>query len=172
MKVLVADDDPMWRTLLSQNIGQWGYEVVTAQDGQQAWQMLQENHAPQVAILDWQMPLIDGVEICRRMRRSLNLPFVYTIILTGRGAREDMVAGLESGADDYIVKPVDMAILRSRLTAAARIVKVVPSPRQIPGYQLLGRLVQCDGHCVQGPAGQSGPRGCRQDPAQEVQPDA
>ncbi len=140
MKVLVADDDPMWRTLLDQNVRRWGYEVVTAEDGQQAWKILQENAAPRIAILDWQMPELDGVEICRRIRRSLNLPFVYTIILTGRGAREDMVAGLESGADDYIVKPVDMAILRSRLTAAVRIVQAVPPPRQIPGYELLGRL--------------------------------
>lgn len=140
MKVLVADDDPMWRKLLDQNIRRWGYEVVAAEDGQQAWRILQESKSPRVAILDWQMPELDGIEICRRIRRSLNLPFVYTIILTGRGTREDMVAGLESGADDYIVKPVDMAILRSRLTAAVRIVKAVPPPRQIPGYQLLGRL--------------------------------
>jgi len=140
MKVLVADDDPMWRTLLDQNIRRWGYEVVTAEDGRKAWELLQENKAPRVAILDWQMPELDGVEICRRIRRSLNLPFIYTIILTGRGTPEDMVAGLESGADDYIVKPVDMAILRSRLTAAVRIVQAVPPPRQIPGYQLLGRL--------------------------------
>jgi serine/threonine protein kinase len=140
MKVLVADDDAVWRKLLDENIRRWGYEVVTAEDGQQAWRILQENTAPRIAILDWQMPELDGVEICRRIRRSLNLPFVYTIILTSRGTREDMVAGLESGADDYIVKPVDMAILRGRLTAAVRIVQAVPPPRQIPGYQLLGRL--------------------------------
>jgi|GEM_PF-983103 len=140
MKVLVADDDPLWRKLLDQNVRQWGYEVVTAQDGRQAWTMLRDSAAPRIAILDWQMPELDGVEICRRIRRSLNLPFVYTIILTSRDTREDMVAGLESGADDYLVKPVDMAILRSRLTAAVRIVQAVPPPRQIPGYQLLGRL--------------------------------
>jgi serine/threonine protein kinase len=140
MKVLVADDDALWRKLLDQNIRRWGYEVVTAENGRQAWKILQENAAPRIAILDWQMPELDGVEICRRIRRSLNLPFVYTIILTSRGTREDMVAGFESGADDYIVKPVDMAILRSRLTAAGRIVQAVPPPRQIPGYQLLGRL--------------------------------
>jgi CheY-like chemotaxis protein len=140
MKVLIADDDPIWRKLLCQNIQSWGYEVVAAEDGQQAWAILQEHKAPRVAILDWQMPELDGVEICRRVRHSLNLPFVYTIILTSRDTRDDMVAGLESGADDYLVKPVDMAILRSRLTAAVRIVKAVPPPRQIPGYQLLGRL--------------------------------
>jgi serine/threonine protein kinase len=140
MKVLIADDDPMWRKLLAQNVQKWGYEVVEAEDGQQAWNILQEHRAPRIAILDWQMPEFDGVDICRRIRSSLNLPFIYTIILTSRDTRDDMVAGFESGADDYLVKPVDMAILRSRLSAAVRIVKSVPPPRQIPGYKLLGRL--------------------------------
>ncbi len=140
MKVLIADDDPVWRKLLSDNVSQWGHDVITASDGLQAWTLLQEDHRPRVAILDWQMPELDGVDVCRRVRSSLKLPFIYTIILTGRDTREDMVTGLESGADDYMVKPVDMAILRSRLTAAARIVKAVPPPRQIPGYKLLGRL--------------------------------
>lgn len=140
MKVLVADDDPVWRKLLEQNIRRWGYDVVTAENGQEAWDILQQKQAPRVAILDWQMPELDGVEICRRIRRNLDILFIYTIILTSRDTRDDMVIGLESGADDYLVKPVDMAILRSRLTAALRIVKAVPPPRQIPGYRLLGRL--------------------------------
>jgi eukaryotic-like serine/threonine-protein kinase len=140
MKVLIADDDKLWRKLLSQNIHKWGYEVVTAENGQKAWDILQERGAPRVAILDWQMPELDGVEICRRVRSSLNLPFIYTIILTSRDSRDDMVAGFESGADDYLIKPVDLEILHSRLSAAVRIVKAVPPPRQIPGYQLLGRL--------------------------------
>ncbi len=140
MKVLIADDDPIWRKLLSQNVHSWGYEVVTAENGLQTGDILQEQEAPRVAILDWQMPELDGVEICRRIRSSLHLPFIYTIILTSRDSRDDMVAGFESGADDYLVKPVDMAILRSRLMAAVRIVQAVPPPRQIPGYELLGRL--------------------------------
>ena len=140
MKVLIADDDPVWRKLLTQNVQKWGFEVIEAEDGQQAWNMLQEHRAPRIAILDWQMPELDGVDICRRIRSSLNLPFIYTIILTSRDTREDVVAGFESGADDYLVKPVDMTILRSRLSAAVRIVKTVPPPRQIPGYKLLGRL--------------------------------
>jgi serine/threonine protein kinase len=140
MKVLIADDDPVWRKLLEQNVRQWGYDVTTAENGQEAWDLLQQKQGPRVALLDWQMPELDGVEICRRIRRSLELPFIYTIILTSRDTRDDIVVGLESGADDYLVKPVDMAILRSRLTAALRIVKAVPPPRQIPGYQLLGRL--------------------------------
>jgi eukaryotic-like serine/threonine-protein kinase len=140
MKVLIADDDPVWLKLLEKNIDSWGYATVIATNGQQAWDVLQGKQAPRVAILDWQMPELDGVEICHRIRRSLHLPFIYTIILTSRNTRDDMVIGLESGADDYLVKPIDMAILRSRLMAAVRIVKAVPPPRSIPGYQLLGRL--------------------------------
>ena len=140
MKVLIADDDPVWRKLLEQNVCQWGYDVTTAENGREAWDLLQQKQGPRVALLDWQMPELDGVEICQRIRRSLDLPFIYTIILTSRDTRDDMVIGLESGADDYLVKPVDMTILRSRLTAAQRIVKAVPPPRQIPGYRLLGRL--------------------------------
>ena len=140
MKVLIADDDPVWLRLLEKNIGGWGYEVVTASDGRQAWQILQDKQAPRVAILDWQMPELDGVEICHRVRQRLNLPFIYTVILTSRDTQEDMVIGLESGADDYLVKPVDMAVLRSRLLAAVRIIKAVQPPRKIPGYQLFGRL--------------------------------
>lgn len=140
MKVLIADDDPLWLRLLEKNVGAWGYEVMTASNGQLAWDILQEKQAPSVAILDWQMPELDGVEICHRVRERINLPFIYTIILTSRNTREDMVIGLESGADDYLVKPVDMAILRSRLIAAVRILKAVQPPRKIPGYQLFGRL--------------------------------
>jgi len=140
MKVLIADDDPVWLKLLEKNTDSWGYTVITATTGQQAWDILQSKQAPRVAILDWQMPELDGVEICHRIRQSLHLPLIYTIILTSRNTREDMVIGLESGADDYLVKPIDMAILRSRLMAAVRIVKAIPPPRPIPGYQLLGRL--------------------------------
>ena len=140
MKVLIADDDPIWRKLLTQNVQKWGFEVIEVEDGKQAWDTLQQHGAPRIALLDWQMPELDGVDICRQIRSSLNLPFIYTIILTSRDSRDDMVAGFESGADDYLVKPVDMTILRSRLSAAVRIVKSVPPPRQIPGYKLLGRL--------------------------------
>jgi len=89
MKVLIADDDPVWRKLLEQNIRRWGYEVTTAENGQEAWDILRQKDAPRVAILDWQMPELDGVEICRRIRRSLDLPFIFTIILTGRDTRDD-----------------------------------------------------------------------------------
>ena len=77
MKVLIADDDSVWRKLLSQNVQSWGFEVATAEDGQEAWDILHEHGAPQIAILDWQMPKPDGVELCRRIRSSLNLHFIF-----------------------------------------------------------------------------------------------
>lgn len=140
MKVLIADDDPMWRKLLDRQVRSWGYDVVVAEDGQQAWRHLRGKDAPNVAIIDWQMPGLDGLEICRRVKKDSNLPFIYTIMLTGRDSRQDIVTGLESGADDYLAKPVDSTILRSRLTVAGRIVEAMPSHRQIPGYELIERL--------------------------------
>ncbi len=141
MKVLVADDNPMFRLLLEKYVRGWGYEVVTADNGDKAWNILIGEHPPRVALLDWQMPGLEGVEICRRLKKNLNLPFVYTIMLTGRDTKEDMVVGLDSGADDYLSKPVDAKVLRSRLTVASRIVEAVPpqewSLPRIPGYEVL-----------------------------------
>ena len=141
MKVLVADDNPMFRTLLQKHVQGWGFEVVTAEDGEKAWKIMTGAQPPRVAILDWQMPGIEGIEICRKLKSNLSMPFVYTIMLTSRDAREDQVAALESGADDYLAKPVDAKILRSRLAVARRIVEAVPpqewSLPKIPGYEVV-----------------------------------
>jgi serine/threonine protein kinase len=131
----------MFRTLLEKHVQGWGYEVVTAEDGEQAWQILTSAQPPRVAILDWQMPKIEGIEICRKLKSNLSMPFVYTIMLTSRDAKEDMITGLESGADDYLAKPVDAKILRSRLAVAKRIVEAIPpqewSLPKIPGYEVV-----------------------------------
>lgn len=144
MKVLIADDDPMFRLLLSRQVKAWGYEVVVAEDGLQAWQILRGEHAPNIAVLDWQMPGLDGIELCRRLRVSTDIAFTYTIMLTTRDTREDIVTGLEAGAHDYLAKPVDPRILRSRLAVATRVVEAVP-PREwslprVPGYEVLRLL--------------------------------
>jgi serine/threonine protein kinase len=146
MKVLIAEDNPIWRQLLKQNVTNWGYEPVVAEDGHQAWRILQLPDAPRLAVLDWQMPEMDGIDVCRRVKSSQTLPFTYVVMLTSRDAEEDMVAGLDAGADDYLTKPVEPRILRSRLMAAQRIVEAVP-PREwslprVPGYEvkrLLGK---------------------------------
>ena len=119
---------------------------MVAEDGREAWNILQLPDAPRLAILDWQMPDMDGIEVCRRLKRCQTLPFTYVVMLTSRDAEEDMVEGLDAGADEYLTKPVEPKVLRSRLAAAQRIVEAVPpkewSLPRVPGYEvkrLLGK---------------------------------
>ncbi|HXF06120.1 MAG TPA: response regulator transcription factor, partial [Blastocatellia bacterium] len=121
MRILVAEDDPVSRRVLETTLQKWGYDVVSVSDGQQAWAVLSSETAPPLAILDWMMPEVDGVELCRRVRGSLQRP-IYIILLTARGSKEDIVAGLQSGADDYVTKPFDREELRARVQAGVRIV--------------------------------------------------
>jgi serine/threonine protein kinase len=140
MKILVAEDNPLWRSVVKHNVELWGHEPVVAENGTQAWEILQRDDAPRLAILDWQMPGMDGIDVCRRVKRDPNHPFTYIVILTSRDAQEDMVAGLDAGADDYLTKPIEPPILRSRIAAAERIVKLVPprewSTPRIEGYDV------------------------------------
>lgn len=124
MKILIADDDPVSCRLLAAALRQWRHEVQTASDGQQAWQAMQDSAAPSLLILDWLMPEVDGVELCRRARQTPALQSAYIILLTSRGSRQDLVAGLEAGADDYVVKPFDPEELRARVQVGARVVKL------------------------------------------------
>jgi len=124
MRALIADDDPAALLLLEIVLKDWGYEVVTARDGTEAWDLLQRDDAPQLAILDWMMPGLDGVEVCRKVRQAREAPYVYLIILTGKTGREDIVRGMEAGADDYAAKPFDEHELEVRLRAGRRIVEL------------------------------------------------
>jgi diguanylate cyclase (GGDEF)-like protein len=121
MKILIADDNAPFRASLQLILGQWGYEVVSAADGAEAWRRLQEQDGPRLAVLDWVMPGLDGVQVCREVRRRAGLRYVYVILLTGRADPQDLVGGLEAGADDYLVKPVDVYELRARLRTGRRI---------------------------------------------------
>ena len=127
MRVLVAEDDPTSLRLLVVLLDRWGYDVVTAEDGSQAWDVLQASPPPQMALIDWMMPEADGPELCRRVRESRQPGYTYLILLTARDDTEDIIAGLESGADDYITKPFNHAELRSRLRAGERIVELEAS---------------------------------------------
>ena len=102
----------------------WGYEVVSASEGQQAWGILQGHDAPRLAILDWMMPCRDGIDICRSIRQRKGRAYIYILLLTARGQKEDIVEGLEAGADDYVTKPFDPYELRARLRAGRRIVEL------------------------------------------------
>jgi CheY-like chemotaxis protein len=124
LRVLIADDELISRRLLEGRLRSTGFEVVTAEDGARAWEILESENAPALAILDWMMPGLDGPEICRRLRSRAGTGYVYVILLTARGHIGDLVAGLESGADDYVTKPFDWKELETRLRAGTRILRL------------------------------------------------
>ena len=120
MKVLVAEDDRTTRFMVASLLTQWGYDVVTAENGNDAWQILQEDEAPHLAVLDWLMPGMEGPEICRRLRRQEGR-YRYVLLLTVQGDRASVISGLEAGADDYVTKPFDAQELRMRVQVGRRI---------------------------------------------------
>src|SRR2546421_307751 len=122
MRILVADDDRLTRRLLEVMLAEWGLEIVVAVDGNQAWEVLQRPDAPRLALLDWLMPGLDGLEVCRRLRQEETRQPTYVILLTVRDSRQDIVAGLGAGADDYTPKPYDVEELHARLNTGLRIV--------------------------------------------------
>jgi len=124
MRVLIAEDDLATRRLLETYLTKWGYEVVAASDGNQAWEYLQAPDAPHLIILDWMMPGLDGIEICRRVRAMDAGNLKHIILLTARGDKEDLVAGFEAGANDYITKRFDSDELRARVRVGARVVEL------------------------------------------------
>lgn len=122
MKILVADDSLVMRRLLESIIDGWGYEVLSARDGGEAWAVLSQPDAPQIAILDWMMPVYTGLELCAMVRELSRKSYTYIILLTSRGLRQDIVEGLSAGADDYVVKPFEKQELEVRLRAGRRII--------------------------------------------------
>jgi two-component system cell cycle response regulator len=124
MRVLIADDDAVARRLLEVTLTHWGYQVLAVASGSEAIQALQAPDAPSLAILDWEMPGLEGVEVCRQSRRQAEGRYTYIILLTARNRREDIVEGLQSGADDYVIKPFDTYELQARVRAASRIVEL------------------------------------------------
>lgn len=100
----------------------WGFSVVTAEDGEAALHILEGPDAPPLAIIDWMMPKMDGLEVCTRVRQRTGVPYVYLVLLTAKSQKEEIAAGLEAGADDYVIKPFDPDELRARLTVGQRVV--------------------------------------------------
>jgi len=126
MKVLIAEDELTSRRLLEHTLTKWGYEVVSVRDGYQAWDVLQSEDAPKLAILDWMMPGLNGVDVCRKVRalRTGEDQYVFVILLTAKSSKQDVIDGIEAGADDYVVKPFDHQELRVRLQAGERIIRL------------------------------------------------
>lgn len=123
-RILIAEDHYVSRHLLERNLHNWGFDVVTAEDGEKAAEILESDEAPSLAILDWMMPKMDGVEVCTRVRRKTGRPYVYLVLLTAKSQKEEIAAGLEAGADDYVVKPFDPDELRARLKVGQRVVEL------------------------------------------------
>src|SRR4051794_36862391 len=105
MKILLAEDDAPSRQALESLLQGWGYEVVAVGDGAAAWQVLQQDAAPRMALLDWLMPALDGLEVCRKVRTTPDLAPPYLILLSGKNSRQDVLTGLQGGADDFVTKP-------------------------------------------------------------------
>jgi len=124
MRVLIAEDKRISRQIIANALRDWGYDVVVCSDGEEAWNVLQQSDAPQLAILDWLMPGLDGLTLCEKLRARQGVPYVYTILLTIRADAEDVITGLEAGADDYIAKPVARHELQLRVRAGARIIQL------------------------------------------------
>lgn len=124
MRILIAEDEPVSRRLLETILSDWGYDVIAVCDGVEAWMILQSKDAPKLVILDWMMPGMDGIAVCRKARKIITPQPAYIILLTIRGQREDIVEGLQAGADDYITKPFDRGELHARLQVGLRILEL------------------------------------------------
>jgi two-component system cell cycle response regulator len=121
MRILIADDEAVSRRMLQSMLGKWGYDVVSVQDGDAAWEILKSPDAPRIALLDWMMPGQNGVDVCRALRKQRPEPYTYMLLLTAKDAKESVVEGLESGADDYLTKPFNPQELKARIRVGLRL---------------------------------------------------
>jgi sigma-B regulation protein RsbU (phosphoserine phosphatase) len=155
MKVLIADDEKVSRKLLEGTLTKLGYDVNAAENGEQAWEALKAEDPPKLAILDWMMPGMEGIEVCRRVRELKRSTYIYIILLTSKAQKQDVVDGFKAGVDDYLVKPLDAQDLQSRLAVCRRILdlestlgnKVEELEEAIKHVQQLQGLLPICMHC-------------------------
>jgi len=124
MKILIADDDSISRRLLEAFLCDWGYQVQVTMDGGEAWDEIQKQEAPSLVISEWMMPNMDGLELCGNIRKMERSDYTYFIILTSKGRKEDIIKGLEAGADDFLIKPFDKEELKCRVRIGERIINL------------------------------------------------
>jgi diguanylate cyclase (GGDEF)-like protein len=141
MRVLAAEDNPVFQSMLRTLLRKWGYEAIIAQDGDEAWRILEAPDPPRLAVLDWMMPGMDGVQVCQRLRTSRRDTYTYVLLLTARTESEDLVAGMDAGADDYLTKPFNAQELRVRLRAGRRILDLQDALRRQASHDGLTGLL-------------------------------
>ena len=151
VRVLMAEDDIPSREVLQLNLEAWGYEPVVCKNGAEAWEAFQRPDAPQLAVLDWMMPELSGVEVCERVRGLAHGRFAYIILLTAKSQREDLLKGLESGADDYVTKPFDRQELRARIRVGARVVGLQNQLRKAEQLRVLAETAGAAAHEINQP---------------------
>ncbi|HYT91896.1 MAG TPA: diguanylate cyclase [Gemmataceae bacterium] len=143
MRLLVAEDHVHLGQMLKDMLHAWGYDPIVVNDGLAALDILQGANAPRLALLDWIMPGLDGIQVCREVRKDIGRPYTYLVLVTGQGGKQEMLDGLEAGADDYLVKPIDAHELKARLNTAKRILTLQEQLLQI--QQLLREQATRDG---------------------------
>jgi DNA-binding response OmpR family regulator len=147
MRLLLAEEDPITRKQLEALLGEWGHEVVATADGAAAWRALQSPEEPGLVLMDWSLPGLSGLEVCRKFHQVGKRLRTYLVIMTGRAAPEDRVRAFQAGADDYLVKPIEPAELRRRLQVAGRI-RELQTELGPPLRELEGMVQEPDGrHC-------------------------
>ena len=122
MRILIAEDESVSRRLLEGLLQKWGHEVVVCTDGNAAWEILQRAEAPRLVIMDWMMPGLSGVDICQKVRALENGDQFYILLVTARGGSDDLVVGLKAGANDFVPKPYDPAVLEARVGVGVRMI--------------------------------------------------
>ena len=130
MKILVADDDPVVRTIVTSGLKALGHSVVDCDDGAKAWDMYKQAEFP-IVVTDWQMPQVDGLQLTQLVRRARRDNYTYVVMLTGKGKREDFLTAIKSGVDAFLVKPLDGAMLEAQITIATRILSLQAHTRQL-----------------------------------------
>jgi len=136
VKILIAEDERVSRRLLELTLTGWGHEVIVTEQGEEAWAILEQEHPPSLAILDWMMPGMDGIEICRRVRQRQMSSQTYLILLTAKSSKANIVEGLIAGANDYVTKPFDRDELRARVNVGETVVDLQ--------QKLAGRVIELE----------------------------
>ena len=125
MRILLAEDSTFYRRVISSYLTQWGFDLVSAPDGKEAWKILRSPDGPRLALLDWMLPEIEGIELCRRLRTGAEgVGYIYTILVTSKNQKREMLEALDAGADDFLSKPFDPAELKARIQVGKRIVEL------------------------------------------------